>query len=1358
MAISRNDTRRSSVAYSLAFVVSLVSSVGWSTLAAADYKYTYTGHPFTTFFGQGQCLDGGGECMLSGSFTLTTPVPPNIIANTGHAIDVGCELTDFSLTDGVNVINLDNLQRTCPGGGGLGVMATDANGQITSWSFNIGSTIDPACPICNGFTSYNFDAPGVGHVVADDTRGWGLSTCNGCDLALNQDDPGTWTSSQVVDPSVFDGPRNPGITKHCDCPDFGSWASSWVGDPVNALTGNLTDEATDLAVPGRGRSLELDRTYNALDAAAATAPGRFGFGWRDSYATNLVIDPTTGDITVVQAGGATVTFAPTSGGYSAPPYVTANLKAGPGGTYIFTLQNQLTDVFDSTGRLISETDRNGYTTTLSYKSSHLISVADSVARKLAFTTDANGFVTRVTDPKGRVVSYKYDSNGNLSSVIDVSKGVTIYTYDTHHRLLTTTDPRGNTATNVYDASNRVVSQTNALGRTTTWEYGAIISPGNGDGTTTITDPNGNVTMREFINDLLTSLTLGVSGAAPSTWTYTYDAGFNLTSVTDPNGGVWTMTYDSRANLLSRTDPLNRTWRFTYDGLNDPLMDTDPLGVTTAFSYDSNGNLTTVSRPLSGTAQVATATLNYADLTHPGDVTSVTDADGNATTLTYDKYGDVTAQIDPTGNKTTFLYNKIGFTIASVSPRAYVKGGSVTHFKTTYAYNAFGDLTQLRDPLGHVIKRAYDANRNLIGLTDPNGNTSSYSYDGENERTAVTRADGSTVLNAYDGVGHMISQTDGLGHVTQYAYDSENRLVSVTDALGRVTTLGYDLNGNRASRTDPSGRTTTYTYDPANELASIAYADGVTPGVTLAYDADGRRVSMGDGTGTTTYSYDSLHRLTTSVNGAGAAVAYQYDLTGRATSITYPNGQSVTRTFDKAGRVISVTDWMENTTSFTYDPDGNLISQSYPNAWAGAFTFDSADGLLGISYTSGAQKLQFAYLRDKTKLITSEKPTPSRIYVYDSLNRLTSDSATGSYAYDAADRITALNGSTLTYDSGDELLTITGAGATSFHYDQQGNRIAQGSTALEYDQENRLTSFGTTAAYAYNGDGLRMSKTVGAMTTPFTWDARGSSPLLLADGTNSYVYGAMGVLVAQIGPANEVLYYHRDQLANTRMLTDSSGAVQGTYGFDAYGNRTGSTGSAITPFLYAREYSDIESSLSYLRARYYDPATAQFVSRDPVASITREPYAYADDDPANEVDPSGMWPPWMVALYNKLFPQCATNIQGGQLGNMDEIQKQNAIARHAFDPANYANDAARKQEMYNQGQQAIVNLGTGVATAGVPGPKGLPWWAWNRVSNQLQNWLNTLVGGSSNVPAPSAPASPNASSSSSSAPAPSSDGQ
>jgi RHS repeat-associated protein len=51
--------------------------------------------------------------------------------------------------------------------------------------------------------------------------------------------------------------------------------------------------------------------------------------------------------------------------------------------------------------------------------------------------------------------------------------------------------------------------------------------------------------------------------------------------------------------------------------------------------------------------------------------------------------------------------------------------------------------------------------------------------------------------------------------------------------------------------------------------------------------------------------------------------------------------------------------------------------------------------------------------------------------------------------------------------------------------------------------------------------------------------------------------------------------------------------------------------------------DAETGVIYLRARYYDPATSQFLSRDPLVALTRAHYSYAAGNPLNQTDPSGL---------------------------------------------------------------------------------------------------------------------------------------
>lgn len=150
----------------------------------------------------------------------------------------------------------------------------------------------------------------------------------------------------------------------------------------------------------------------------------------------------------------------------------------------------------------------------------------------------------------------------------------------------------------------------------------------------------------------------------------------------------------------------------------------------------------------------------------------------------------------------------------------------------------------------------------------------------------------------------------------------------------------------------------------------------------------------------------------------------------------------------------------------------------------------------------------------------------------------------------------------------------------------------------------------------------MSKKVGATTTAFAWD-NSPVPLLLQDGNTYTIYGPTGAPVEQItGTAAQ--YLHQDQLDSTRLITNSTGAVVGTYRYTPYGKVTTHTGPVSTHLQYNGQYADQESGLTYLRNRYYDPTTAGFLTVDPLIAVTRNAYGYATNSPESVTDPTGLY--------------------------------------------------------------------------------------------------------------------------------------
>jgi YD repeat-containing protein len=152
-----------------------------------------------------------------------------------------------------------------------------------------------------------------------------------------------------------------------------------------------------------------------------------------------------------------------------------------------------------------------------------------------------------------------------------------------------TDPRGGVTTNVYDPQGRVTSQTDPMGRTTTFAY----TPAG----TTITFPNGAVTVEGYTQGRLVSETQAYGTPEAATWAYAYDpATAALTSVTNPDGETTTYAYDTQGNVTSVTDALGRTTAATYNSFNEPTSVTTPSGETTTYTYDTDGNLLSVSTP------------------------------------------------------------------------------------------------------------------------------------------------------------------------------------------------------------------------------------------------------------------------------------------------------------------------------------------------------------------------------------------------------------------------------------------------------------------------------------------------------------------------------------------------------------------------------------------------------------------------------------------------------------------------------------------------------------------------------------------------------------------------------------------
>jgi RHS repeat-associated protein len=215
-----------------------------------------------------------------------------------------------------------------------------------------------------------------------------------------------------------------------------------------------------------------------------------------------------------------------------------------------------------------------------------------------------------------------------------------------------------------------------------------------------------------------------------------------------------------------------------------------------------------------------------------------------------------------------------------------------------------------------------------------------------------------------------------------------------------------------------------------------------------------------------------------------------------------------------------------------------------------------------------------------------------------------------------------------YNTDDEMPSET--------YDANGNALTMSGKSFAYDSENHLTSMnGGQVQLIYDGDGNRVAKIVGGVTTQYLVDDLNPTGLPqvveeLVNGavTRQYTYGLQRISENQI-IANlwTPSFYEYDGGGSVRQLTNSTGQVTDKYEYDAFGHSFTLSGTTPNNYLYRGEQYDTDLWLYYLRARYYNPQTGRFLSRDPEDGVPSDPktlhkYLYAGGDPVNRVDPSG----------------------------------------------------------------------------------------------------------------------------------------
>ncbi len=878
-------------------------------------------------------------------------------------------------------------------------------------------------------------------------------------------------------------------------------------------------------------------------------------------------------------------------------------------------------------------------------------------------TGTDATATIVTDPEGGETLYSY-SEGVLGAVTTgyttASPSTTIYERNPVTDLpVSVTDPDGHTTTMRFDTDGDLLYEENPDGNVTTSTYNTLGEP------LSTVDPTGITTTNTYdrYGDL-TATTVTANSSCSTNCTRTTTRTVCEQSTCTVGGQTYTL-----GEVETSESPRKKVTTYTYDHNGDVATVTDPDGHTTAYAYDQDGRQFCQVEPTAyaaGTRCPLTQTTRVADTTSvtynpDGEVVTSTDPTGHTTTTAYDGDGNVTSVTDPLGDVTTTTYD------AADRPVSVTKGaGTPTASTTTSTYDlpvadcpsapatalyctqsAVGTSANLTtdyyDAQGRLVEHAGPPNPNTTSA-DPQLAATTYAYDPAGLRTSMTDAAGTTNYS-YDTAGRLTTVTyanTAAGYKTSssvsYFYNADGQRTEMKDGTG-TTTYGYDGFGEVDAVTDGNGNTVTYGYDPTGDVTCLSY-----PGTATTNDCQ----HAASGTGVVTYTYDTAGQMTSMKDWFTKTTSFAYNENGELTTTTFPTTTPsvVADGYDQNANLTSVTltDQATNPTSpyettigsFTYNADEQVATQATTGAAPITFAYDARHDLTGGETASGGRE-SFTY--DTQGGLTSATPTGGSATqsTYNADQQLCATARSGPscsapgggttlYGYDAmGERCFSATTATTTRTC---TAPPTGTSATTEGWDQAGNLVCVTRSNAAGASCASPTPADTTTD-AYDGDGLRMSETpAGGSTEHFTWDTLGTVPRLLQDGTYDYLYGPSTTPIEAIGRSSGDRLYVVSDPQGVRLVLTAGGTADGTAHYGSYGT-TSSTNPL--PIGYDGAYTDSDG-LVYLVNRYYTPQSAQFLSVDPLVTVTGQPYAYATGDPVNVVDPLGLGCGWTPGTW------------------------------------------------------------------------------------------------------------------------------
>ncbi len=604
----------------------------------------------------------------------------------------------------------------------------------------------------------------------------------------------------------------------------------------------------------------------------------------------------------------------------------------------------------------------------------------------------------------------------------------------------------------------------------------------------------------------------------------------------------------------------------------------------------------------------------------GDLLTLQDADGHATTWYYGVYGRVKDKLDANGN---------------------------TNF--TCQFDPNGRMTSRWTPAKGTTTLGYDAAGNLTGITHPSSPSISF---------------------IYDALGRVASMVDGIG-TTHLTYDA-NGFPASEDGPWISDTIGYQTaDGLRTNLTllqpNVGAWTQSYAYDQADRLlstvspaGSFGYAEYTGASGTSVPRPRVKKINL-------PYNlhldnvYDTMARWTgTSMKNMLLAHQYAYDVASRRTNYTRVAGNSssyVNYTYKESGQLQTANGYESG-----YSPPVPRYQEQYFYGYsavdsAANLNYRTKNGIDGSFFYTNLNQLTGIARGNSMTVAGTVSSLATNVTVNGQPAQLYGDKT---FALPGVPLVNGTNTFTAVGRDGygrtnTDTVTLNLPVTTSYQYDANGNLTSDGVRAFYYDDENQLTNVTVANAwkveFAYDGLGRRR------ITRDYGWNGTWNLTnevryvydrrlvIQERDGNNvpkvTYTrgldlsgslqgVGGIGGLLARSQAYNAGnwathLFYHSDSSGNVTSLISTNQGIAASYQYDPFGYLIALDGSQAAGNLvrFSSKEFHANSGLYYFGFRYYDPNLQRWLNQDPLGELSSlHLYRFASNDPVNRIDTNG----------------------------------------------------------------------------------------------------------------------------------------